>query len=109
MRLFEHVQRLQELGLQIALGQGLSGFSSIASLLIIEPRFIKIEKHVVKSCSDNQSIYRDFVAKLAGVASGLDCRLIAEGIESKKDLDAISSCGVELGQGPFWGLPIQID
>lgn len=109
MRLFEHVQRLKELGVNIALGQGGAGFNSFASLLMLEPRFIRIEKEAVKNSSSDVPTYRAFVSKLVRVASQLNCLIIADGIESKKDLDAMSSCGVQLGQGAFWGLPVQTD
>lgn len=108
-RLMEHVQRLKELGVQIGLGQGGSGFGSIESLLMLAPNFVKLEKSTVKKCADGDPMRREFVSKLVKVMSGFQSAVIADGVESTKDLDALQSCGVELGQGPFWGLPVLLE
>jgi EAL domain-containing protein (putative c-di-GMP-specific phosphodiesterase class I) len=39
------------------------------------------------------------------IGQDLNARVIAEGIETREDLDALLSLGVEYGQGCHWGDP----
>ncbi|MDZ4835856.1 MAG: diguanylate cyclase [Candidatus Melainabacteria bacterium] len=105
LRIKPHVDRLKELGVQISLDRIGYGFSSLESLLLLAPQFIKLEKGLVKKCVEDD-MQREFVRKLVGVASGLDCKVIADGIESRDDLQVMIDCGVECGQGLFWGMPV---
>lgn len=103
-RILEHVEKLKELGVKIALDQIGYGFSSIESLLLLAPQYIRLDKSVVRNCCEDR-MPREFVSKLVGVVSRLDCKVIADGIESNADLKVMIECGVDLGQGTFWGMP----
>lgn len=104
-RIMEHVEKLKELGVKIALDRIGYGFSSIESLLILAPQYIRLDKGVVKKCTEDE-LYREFVSKLVGVVSKLDCLVIADGIESREELKVMTDCGIDYGQGPFWGMPV---
>ncbi len=103
-RIMDHVNKLKELGVKIAIDRIGYGFSSIESLLILAPQFIRLDKSVVKKCAEDE-MYREFVSKLVGVVSRLDCNVIADGIESREELKIMSDCGIDYGQGTYWGMP----
>jgi EAL domain-containing protein (putative c-di-GMP-specific phosphodiesterase class I) len=46
---------------------------------------------------------------LAEFAREHDCRVIAEGIETEAERDALRDAGVDLGQGYFLGRPVPVD
>ncbi len=102
-----HVDKLKRMGVNIAIDRIGFGFSSLESLLLLEPQFIKLDKALVKKCQDDE-LHQQFVKKLVKIASQVECKVIAEGIESRELLKAMDDCGVEFGQGLFWGMPIAL-
>ncbi len=104
-KLKNHIEGLKKLGVRIVLDRIGYGFSSLESLLLFGPQYVRLEKAVVKKCREDE-MYREFVSKLVGVVSRLDCKVIADGIESREDLQVMTDCSVDCGQGPFWGMPV---
>jgi len=100
-----HVDRLKELGVKIALDRIGYGFSSLESLLLLSPDFIRLDKELVRKCAGDD-VHREFVNKLVSISSQLNCKVIADGIESQADVQVMNSCGVGYGQGVFWGMPV---
>ncbi len=100
-----HIDKLKELGLHIAIDRIGSGFSSLESLFLLEPHYIKLDKSLVKKC-ENSETYQEFAKKLAKVAEQIGAKTIAEGIESPEHLRLMEACGVQFGQGVFWGMPV---
>lgn len=100
-----HIDKLKELGVAIAIDRVGSGFSSLESLFLLEPQFIKLDKSLVKKCETGE-IHQQFLKKLVKVAEQIDAKTIAEGIESPEHLRLMEECGVEYGQGVFWGMPV---
>lgn len=105
VRLKEHVNELKRLGVLLALDRVGNGFSSLESLLLLMPHYIRIEKDLVKKCVQDETS-REFVARLLRVVAPLDCKVIADGIESRDDLQMMITCNVDYGQGAFWGMPV---
>jgi EAL domain-containing protein (putative c-di-GMP-specific phosphodiesterase class I) len=81
------------------------GFSSLESLLLLAPQYIRLEKSVVTKCTEDAAT-REFITRLLDVVSHLDCKAIADGIESREDLQMMIKCNVDYGQGAYWGMPI---
>ena len=48
---------------------------------------------------------RALLTALVPFAEERDCQVIASGVETAAERDALRSCGVRLGQGYFLGLP----
>ena len=96
---------LKKLGLQLAIDDFGTGFSSLSYLrrfpvdrLKIDQSFIRdIEKHPV-----NESIVRAIVA----LAKSLSLELIAEGAETKSELEFVKGCGCNEAQGYIYSRPL---
>ncbi|MCC7527508.1 MAG: diguanylate cyclase [Candidatus Melainabacteria bacterium] len=101
----EHIDKLRELGVTIAIDRIGYGFSSLDSLLFLGPQYLKLDKELVEKCRTDE-LHLEFVKKLVKVVSQLDCSVIADGIAAKDDLQIMITCGVDYGQGVFWGMPI---
>jgi diguanylate cyclase (GGDEF)-like protein len=102
-----HVDKLKELGIAIAIDRVGSGFSSLESLFLLDPDFIRLDKSLIKKCETGE-LHQQFLKKLIKVATQISAKTIAEGIESPEDLRLMDSCGVDYGQGLFWGMPVAL-
>ncbi len=105
--LLESVRELKRQGIKIGLSNVGCGHSSLEFLLYLEPDFIKLDPSLVFNiCNspDNQKCVR----LLVELISKMSTRIIAEGIEKKGDLTALSTLGVQFGQGSFTGEPLHV-
>jgi diguanylate cyclase (GGDEF)-like protein/PAS domain S-box-containing protein len=87
-RTVETVRRLKERGIQIVIDDFGSGFSSLAWLKHLHPKALKIDKFFIQnvgSDSNDSAIVKAIVT----MAHSMGMRVIAEGIESKTQLDAL--------------------
>ena len=101
--LIEVVRTLKESGVSIAVDDIGYGHSSFESLVILEPDVFKIDKRMVTGLGDNPGDRERALERIVTVAHALGAEVIAEGIESAGDMEALLRLGVEYGQGFFWG------
>ncbi|MFI5369152.1 MAG: putative bifunctional diguanylate cyclase/phosphodiesterase, partial [Spirochaetia bacterium] len=89
-RTVETVRKLKDRGIQIVIDDFGSGFSSLAWLKHLHPKALKIDKFFIQnvgSDSNDSAIVKAIVT----MAHSMGMRVIAEGIESKTQLDALRS------------------
>jgi diguanylate cyclase (GGDEF)-like protein len=94
-------------GIDVALDDVGFGHSSLEALIVLEPDTVKIDRRFVHGVSKDAGRTRD-LRRLAGVLQGLGAKMIAEGVESRADIDALIPIGVEFGQGFFWDRPTEV-
>jgi EAL domain-containing protein (putative c-di-GMP-specific phosphodiesterase class I) len=80
------------------------GYSSLESLIILEPDIIKIDKKCLQSAGDTAARIR-VLNRLTQMAQALGAELIAAGVESEEDLEILSSAGIQSAQGYLFGAP----
>ena len=81
-----------------------AGYASFALIAALRPSIIKIDRDVVHGVSRNdakQALIEAFVS----FGRRIGAHLLAEGIERRADLAALTTLGVELGQGYLLGRP----
>jgi diguanylate cyclase (GGDEF)-like protein len=106
--LLPHIRQLKERGIKIALDDvGQSG-SSLESLLVLEADIIKIHPQLTKGCAKDSEKFRQ-IERLLAIATSINTEAIAEGIETREDLEALVSIGVTGGQGWLWGFPKELE
>jgi EAL domain-containing protein (putative c-di-GMP-specific phosphodiesterase class I)/CheY-like chemotaxis protein len=94
----EQVARLRRLGFRVAiddLGAGYAGLSSVATL---EPDVIKLDMSLVRDI-DGNPIKRSIVEKMTSLAHELGMMVVAEGVESAAEREALAASGCDLLQG----------
>lgn len=101
----EPLEKVKQAGLAIAIDDVGFGKSCLESLVILEPDFVKIDKRCVSGVAKDMRFGLQTLRRLLSVADALGCRAIAEGIETREDLEAVTSVGVKYGQGYLWGRP----
>jgi diguanylate cyclase (GGDEF)-like protein len=107
MRLRESRIALRARGIDMALDDVGFGHSSLEALIVLEPDIVKIDRRFVHGVSKDAGRSRD-LQRLTGVLQGLGAEVIAEGLESRADIDTLIPMGIEFGQGYFWDRPSEV-
>ncbi len=100
----KQVASFREQGFKIAVDDVGAGYSSLDVIVQTKPEVVKIDKHIINGVAHDhfkRSLVRLMVEFC--VESGIIC--IAEGIETKEDLDIVMGLGVGLGQGYYFKKP----
>jgi EAL domain-containing protein (putative c-di-GMP-specific phosphodiesterase class I) len=103
----EYVVALKEAGILVAIDDLGFGRSSLESLIILEPDLVKIDRAYVNGIADDRGKRRS-LERMIKILDGLGAERIAEGIETKEDLNILKEMGVIYGQGYLWGKPTRI-
>ncbi len=94
-------------GFQIALDDFGTGYSSLAYLSRFPLSEIKIDRSFISNMhSNSRSI--EILNMLCSLANTLELRLVAEGIESQEQADAVRQMGCPNGQGYLFGRPMPL-
>lgn len=89
---------------QISVDDAGAGFASLAHILALRARYVKLDKSWIEGI-DVEPAKRALVAGLQGFAAETGAALIAEGVETQAQLDAICDLGIPFGQGFLLGRP----
>jgi EAL domain-containing protein (putative c-di-GMP-specific phosphodiesterase class I) len=81
-----------------------AGYSNFARFLELEPAVVKLDR-VLVSDIDRDRRKQIMVRHLTNICSELGARVVAEGIETPDELDAVIDAGVHYGQGYFLARP----
>ncbi len=100
------LERLRSFGVGAALDDFGTGYSSLSYLHSLPLRMLKIDRAFVCELNkgSNTSSTR-VVAAILALARALDIQVIAEGIETEAERDALLAMGCEMGQGYLLGHP----
>ena len=77
-----------------------SGYASIERVLSIRPQFLKIAMSITRSV-DADTIRRVMAESILYMSERIGASVIAEGIETEKELAILKRVGVKLGQGYY--------
>ena len=99
---------LRKEGFRVAVDDLGSGYSNLSALADIKPEFLKFDHLFTKDIHRNR-IKQDLLGAILSFAMKMDTQVIAEGIESIDELEALRRLGVQLGQGYFLGRPAPIE
>jgi EAL domain-containing protein (putative c-di-GMP-specific phosphodiesterase class I) len=89
---------------RLAIDDAGSGFASLRHIFALKPAYVKLDIEWVRHI-DEDPIRRALVSGLVHFAAETGCELIAEGIETEPELEALRNLGVGLGQGYLLGRP----
>ncbi|WP_019144983.1 EAL domain-containing protein [Aeromicrobium massiliense] len=95
---------LRAAGAFIAIDDTGSGYAGLHRLLVVRPHFIKIDRGLVAGVDQDEG-KRALIEMLGIFGNRVDAWLLAEGIETPEELEALMQLGVPLGQGYLLGRP----
>jgi EAL domain-containing protein (putative c-di-GMP-specific phosphodiesterase class I) len=98
------IRTLREMGFRIAvddLGAGYAGLNTFAAL---EPEVVKLDIELVRG-AHAEAVKRKLIGSVCSVCRDLGILVVAEGIETATDRDAVIELGCDLLQGFLLGRP----
>ncbi|CAN5319268.1 EAL domain-containing protein [soil metagenome] len=102
------LRQLKALGIQVAMDDFGTGFSSLANLRAFPFDKIKIDGSFIKSVDSNGQAAA-IVRAVLGLGRGLGLPVLAEGVETSEEFKFLSEELCQIGQGYFLGGPDVID
>ncbi|MEX2292834.1 MAG: EAL domain-containing protein [Acidimicrobiales bacterium] len=99
---------LRKRGVRVAVDDAGSGGSRPTRMLNLAPDLIKVDRELIFGI-DLDPVRRSLVASLVRFASETGAEVLAEGVETRDELDAVRALGVRYGQGYFLGRPAPLD
>jgi EAL domain-containing protein (putative c-di-GMP-specific phosphodiesterase class I) len=99
------LHQLRELGVRIALDDFGTGYSSLTYLQSFPFDKIKIDRSFVKDITENAGSL-NIVRAVAALASGMGMTATAEGVETREQLDSVTSEGCTEMQGYLFSKPL---
>jgi c-di-GMP phosphodiesterase len=99
------VRELRELGFRVAMDDVGVGHSGLSQMKGLGANTIKIDKFFVDTITEDGSAVT-VVQMLVPLAQDLGMTVIAEGIETSEQVQALIACGVEEGQGYIVSPPL---
>jgi EAL domain-containing protein (putative c-di-GMP-specific phosphodiesterase class I) len=85
-----------------------AGYASLQHILQLQPDLIKLDMGLTRNV-DFDPARRALAAALVAFARDTGSQIIAEGVETTCELEALRSIGVEKAQGYFLGRPMALD
>jgi diguanylate cyclase (GGDEF)-like protein/PAS domain S-box-containing protein len=99
------IKRLRELGVGIAFDDFGTGYASLSLLKRYPLSRIKIDRSFVMGMAQSRQD-ASVVRAIVDMARSFDLRTIAEGVETKEQLDGLRALGCSDGQGYLFGKPM---
>jgi len=100
----EAVNHYRKMGFEIALDDLGAGYSSLRLWSELLPDYVKIDKHFIQGLHEDPVKF-NFVRSIQNIASSLNCKVIAEGIETKEEFIAVEKLGITHAQGYYFARP----
>ncbi|MDP5291028.1 phosphodiesterase [Oceanimonas sp. CHS3-5] len=98
------LKRYRELGFRIAIDDLGAGYSGLKLWSELQPDFVKIDRHFIQHL-DQDPVKREFVRSITALARSMDSAVVAEGIETRGELEQLQEMGVQYCQGYWLGRP----
>jgi len=105
--LISEVQQLRDQGFWIAVDDFGIGYSNLKSVTALSPDLLKIDKSFIHDLED-AGLRSNLIPDMVNIASVIDARLVAEGIERLAQVQLLKAAGVRYGQGYALARPMAL-
>lgn len=100
----DRVGRLRALGYKVAVDDLGAGYSGLTSIAVVEPDYVKLDMSLIRDIATSRLRQR-LVASMLEACNSSGMRLIAEGVETGAELEALRGLGCDLVQGYHFARP----
>lgn len=100
----ERLDELKAAGAAIAVDDTGAGPNTLDRLGALRPQFVKLDGHLIAGIDSDEAKVK-LLEELTDLAGRLDSWIVAKGIETREELDALVRLGIPLGQGFALGAP----
>ncbi len=101
---YEYLNRYREYGFKFAVDDGGGGYASLEAIVATKPEVVKIDRHIVNELGKD-SFKRSIVKFVVAFCKENGILCVAEGIETKEDMDILIELSVDAGQGYYLSKP----
>jgi EAL domain-containing protein (putative c-di-GMP-specific phosphodiesterase class I) len=98
------IAALRKMGFKIAVDDLGAGYSGLTSFARLEPEIVKIDMSLVRDI-EREPMQSKLVASLASLCKDTNRLVVAEGVETMDERDALIACGCDLLQGYLFARP----
>ena len=105
--LLKQLDQLRYMGVRLAIDDAGAGYSGLQHIVKLRPDIIKLDISLTENI-DADVVRRSLSAALVTFAREIDAAIVAEGIETGAELEALTALGVPLAQGYFLGRPADL-
>lgn len=98
------LDNLRGRGARLAVDDAGAGFASLRHILNLRPDIIKLDRALVRDV-DRDPARRALASSLLTFGRDIDAVIVAEGIETAKELDTLRALDIQYGQGYHLGRP----
>ena len=98
--------RLKE-KVRIAIDDVGTGYSGLRHIVDLQPDVLKMDMSLTRDIHRDPA-RRALTGALVQLAQDIGCKLVAEGIETVEERDAMAALGVACGQGYFFARPLPV-
>jgi EAL domain-containing protein (putative c-di-GMP-specific phosphodiesterase class I) len=81
-----------------------AGYSNLKYIADLQPRVVKLDRDLVAGLTKDSRLFK-LVSAIVRLCSELDSRVVAEGIETETELDAVIAAGARYAQGYLLARP----
>ena len=101
----DRLHRLRALGYRVAIDDLGEGYAGLTSLARVAPEFVKLDMSLVRGI-DSSAAQRQIVSSTVQLCRALGSEIIAEGVETVAERDALVTIGLDFLQGFLIGRPL---
>ncbi|NUO54544.1 MAG: EAL domain-containing response regulator [Polyangiaceae bacterium] len=98
------IARLRQRGYAVAVDDLGAGYAGLSSFVHLEPEFVKLDMALVRD-AHKSSVKARLIRSIASVCRDLGMLVVAEGVETVEERDALIEYGCDLLQGFYLGKP----
>lgn len=102
------VHHYRQVGIRIALDDVGSGYASLSTVLDARPDIVKIDLAIIRSV-DKDSARAELVSTIVRLARRIGATCVAEGVETKEELEAVEKLGVDYVQGYLFSRAVPLE
>jgi EAL domain-containing protein (putative c-di-GMP-specific phosphodiesterase class I) len=93
-----------DLGMSFAVDDVGSGYSGLEAIAKLKPAFLKIDIGLIRDVHSS-TVNQTMVKALLTLGRGIGATVIAEGIQTEDEVQALKAMGIDYGQGHFLARP----
>ncbi len=107
-QIIDIINKLRDKGFKIEIDDFGSGYSSLNTLATLSFDFLKLDMKFVHDMFKNEKTLK-MVGIVSDIAKYLNVKLIAEGVETKEQLEKLKEFGYDVIQGYYFSKPLPSD